>query len=171
MRPSVRNPILYFYCVENGLGFLYCIESAWKKWPKIWHADVSRWLTLSKWILLLVWSVRVYGIWWLCICWQITWNKIWPFGFFFLNLSPRSSLPTLKCDATRPRRASRACVKPFLFPVKSRRSLADFNTESILCCLAQRVIWQFCCIIIKIKCCLLCFVAGAMSMCVEIRET
>ena len=37
-----------------------------------------------------------------------------------------------------------------LFPVKSRRSLADFNTESIVCCLAQRVIWQFCCIIIKI---------------------
>ena len=33
---------------------------------------------------------------------------------------------------------------------KSRRSLADFNTESIVCCLAQRVIWQFCCIIIKI---------------------
>ena len=41
---------------------------------------------------------------------------------------------------TRPHRAGRACVKPFLFPVKSRRSLADFNTESIVCCLAQRVI-------------------------------
>ena len=72
---------------------------------------------------------------------------------------------------TRPHRVGRACVKPFLLPVKSRRSLADFNTESIVCCLAQRVIWQFCCIIIKIYCCLLWFVAGAMSMCVEIRET
>ena len=82
--------------------------------------------------------------------------------------SPRSSS---NFGETRPRRADRACVKPVLFPVKSRRSLADFNTESIVCCLAQRVIWQFCCIIIKIQCCLLWFVAGAMSMCVEIRET
>ena len=31
----------------HGLGFVYCIQSAWKKWPTIWHADVSRWLTLS----------------------------------------------------------------------------------------------------------------------------
>ena len=42
----------------HGLGFVYCIQSAWKKWPTIWHADVSRWLTLSihgcLWILLLV---------------------------------------------------------------------------------------------------------------------
>ena len=76
MRSSVRPTI-------HGLGFVYCIQSAWKKWPTIWHADVSRWLTLSihgcLWILLLVClSVRlfVYGIFrWLCICWQITWNK------------------------------------------------------------------------------------------------
>ena len=51
MRPSVRPTI-------HGLGFVYCIQSAWKKWPTIWHADVSRWLTLSihgcLWILLLV---------------------------------------------------------------------------------------------------------------------
>ena len=43
---------------HHGLGFVYCIQSAWKKWPTIWHADVSRWLTLSihgcLWILLLV---------------------------------------------------------------------------------------------------------------------
>ena len=42
----------------------------------------------------------------------------------FANLSPRSSS---NFGETRPRRAGRACVKPFLFPVKSRRSLADFN--------------------------------------------
>ena len=51
MRSSVRPTI-------HGLGFVYCIQSAWKKWPTIWHADVSRWLTLSihgcLWILLLV---------------------------------------------------------------------------------------------------------------------
>ena len=51
MRSSVRPTI-------HGLGFGYCIQSAWKKWPTIWHADVSRWLTLSihgcLWILLLV---------------------------------------------------------------------------------------------------------------------
>ena len=51
MRSSVRPTI-------HGLGFVYCIQSAWKKWPIIWHADVSRWLTLSihgcLWILLLV---------------------------------------------------------------------------------------------------------------------
>ena len=40
MRSSVRPTI-------HGLGFVYCIQSAWKKWPTIWHADVSRWLTLS----------------------------------------------------------------------------------------------------------------------------
>ena len=49
MRSSVRPTI-------HGLGFVYCIQSAWKKWPTIWHADVSRWLTLSihgcLWILL-----------------------------------------------------------------------------------------------------------------------
>ena len=51
MRSSVRPTI-------HGLGFVYCIQSAWKKWPTIWHADVARWLTLSihgcLWILLLV---------------------------------------------------------------------------------------------------------------------
>ena len=40
MHSSVRPTI-------HGLGFVYCIQSAWKKWPTIWHADVSRWLTLS----------------------------------------------------------------------------------------------------------------------------
>ena len=34
MRSSVRPTI-------HGLGFVYCIQSAWKKWPTIWHADVS----------------------------------------------------------------------------------------------------------------------------------
>ena len=51
MHSSVRPTI-------HGLGFVYCIQSAWKKWPTIWYADVSRWLTLSihgcLWILLLV---------------------------------------------------------------------------------------------------------------------
>ena len=82
MRSSVRPTI-------HGLGFVYCIQSAWKKWLTIWHADVSRWLTLSihgcLWMLMDIvvgLSVRpsvrlfVYGIFrWLCICWQITWNK------------------------------------------------------------------------------------------------
>ena len=76
-------------------------------------------------------------------------SKSYLFEMRFANMSPRSSS---NFGETRPHRAGRACVKPFLFPVKSRRkrSLADFNTESIVCCLAQRVIWQFCCIIIKI---------------------
>ena len=69
------------------------------------------------------------------------------FYFYFANLSPRSS-PNF--GETRPHRVGRTCVKPFLFPVKSRCSLADFNKESIVCCLAQCVIWQFCWIIIKI---------------------
>ena len=69
------------------------------------------------------------------------------FEMRFANLSPRSSS---NFGETRLHRDGRACVKPFLFPVKSRRSLADFNTESTVCCLAQRVIWQFCCMIIKI---------------------
>ena len=43
-----------------------------------------------------------------------------------------------------------ACATTFLIPNKPRRGLADFNTESIMCCLTQRMIWQFCCIIIKI---------------------
>ena len=51
MHSSVRPTI-------HGLGFVYCIQIAWKKWPTIWHADISRWLTLSihgcLWILLLV---------------------------------------------------------------------------------------------------------------------
>ena len=44
-------------------------------------------------------------------------------------------------------------VKPAahgLFPVKPWRGLDDFNMESIMCCLTQRVIWQFCCTIFKI---------------------
>ena len=98
---------------------------------------------------------------------------------FCISIVSKMSKSYLKCDSRICHREAhptlvkpdRACVKPVLFPVKSRRSLADFNTESIVCCLAQRVIWQFCCIIIKIQCCLLWFVAGAMSMCVEIRET
>ena len=72
MRSSVRPTI-------HGLGFVYCIQSAWKKWPTIWHADVSRWLTLSVhgclWILLLVClsvHLSVYSFTaifrWLCIC-------------------------------------------------------------------------------------------------------
>ena len=75
MRSSVRPTI-------HGLGFVYCIQSAWKKWPTIWHADVS---TQHSWMLMDIvvgLSVRpsvrlfVYGIFrWLCICWQITWNK------------------------------------------------------------------------------------------------
>ena len=40
MRSSVRPTI-------HGLGFVYCIQSAWKKWLTIWHADVSRWLTFG----------------------------------------------------------------------------------------------------------------------------
>ena len=91
MRSSVRPTI-------HGLGFVYCIQSAWKKWPTIWHADVSRWLTLSihgcLWILLLVClsvHLSVYGIFrWLCICWQITWNKwhkIW-----HADVSPQPTL-------------------------------------------------------------------------------
>ena len=59
------------------------------------------------------------------------------FEMRFANLSPRRSS---NFGETRPHRAGRACVKPFLFPVKSGRSLADFNTESIVCCLAQRLI-------------------------------
>ena len=60
--------IVVISCVRpsvHGLGFVYCIQSAWKKWPTIWHADVSRWLTLSihgcLWILLLV-HLSVCGI-------------------------------------------------------------------------------------------------------------
>ena len=81
--------------------------------------------------------------------------------FVFLLCRKCQNLSYLKCDSRISHReahptlvkrgcAGLACVKPFLFSVKSRRSLADFNTEFIVCCLAQRVIWQFCCIIIKI---------------------
>ena len=81
-----------------------------------------------------------------CISIVLKMSKSYLFEMLFANLSPRRSS---NFGETRPRRAGRACVNPFLFPVKSRRSLADFNTESIVCCLAQRVIWQFCCIMIK----------------------
>ena len=60
MRSTVRPTI-------HGLGFVYCIQSAWKKWPM----DIVVGLSVRP-------SVRlfVYGIFrWLCICWQITWNK------------------------------------------------------------------------------------------------
>ena len=70
MRSSVRPTI-------HGLGFVYCIQSAWKKWPTIWHADVSRWLTLSihgcLWILLLV-------------CLSVHLSVCSFFSFFFLRL-------------------------------------------------------------------------------------
>ena len=51
VRPSVQPSM--------GLGlYIAYRQSAWKQWPTIWHADVSRWLTLSihgcLWILLLV---------------------------------------------------------------------------------------------------------------------
>ena len=72
MRSSFRPTI-------HGLGFVYCIQSAWKKWPTIWHADVSRWLTLSThgclWILLLV-CLSVH----LSVC---SFTLVQPFGFFF----------------------------------------------------------------------------------------
>ena len=46
MRSSVRPTI-------HGLGFVYCIQSAWKKWPTIWHADVSRLAyTQHSWMLM-----------------------------------------------------------------------------------------------------------------------
>ena len=72
MRSSVRPTI-------HGLGFVYCIQSAWKKWPTIWHADVSRWLTLRihgcLWILLLVCPSICLGFF---FCFF--------FAFFFLRL-------------------------------------------------------------------------------------
>ena len=75
MRSSVRPTI-------HGLGFVYCIQSAWKKWPTIWHADVSRWLTLSihgcLWILLLV-CLSVH----LSVC---SFTLVQPFGFFWVFL-------------------------------------------------------------------------------------
>ena len=88
-------------------------------------------------------SVRIL----FCISIVSKMSKSYLFEMRFANLSPRSSS---NFGETRPRRADRACVKTFLFPVKSRRSFVDFNTESIVCWLAQRVIWQFCCMIIKI---------------------
>ena len=67
-------------CVTiNDIELNYCIQSAWKKWPTIWHADVSRWLTLSihgcLWILLLV-CLSVH----LSVC---SFTLVQPFGFFF----------------------------------------------------------------------------------------
>ena len=56
MRSSVRPTI-------HGLGFVYCIQSAWKKWPTIWHADVSRWLTFGFfgvfWLFFLIFFSKV----------------------------------------------------------------------------------------------------------------
>ena len=79
MRSSVRPTI-------HGLGFVYCIQSAWKKWPTnlaCWCIQMA--YTQHSWMLMDIvvgLSVRpsvrlfVYGIFrWLCICWQITWNK------------------------------------------------------------------------------------------------
>ena len=108
-------------------------------------------------------SIRPLTRIWFCISIVSKMSKSELFEKQFVNLSPRSS-----CDFGE---TGRACGTTFLLPVKPRRGLADFSTESIVCCLTQHVIWQFCCIIIKIQCCLLWFVAGVMSMCVEIRET
>ena len=42
--------------LEVGDGFWYCGQITWKKKSIIWHADVTRWLTLvrhqSRWVLL-----------------------------------------------------------------------------------------------------------------------
>ena len=77
MRSSVRPTI-------HWLGFVYCIQSAWKKWHTIWHADVSRWLTLSihgcLWILLLV-CLSVH----LSVC---SFTLVQPFGVFFCVFFP-----------------------------------------------------------------------------------
>ena len=64
------------------------------------------------------------------------------FEMWFANLQPRNSYNFGE--------TGRTCAKTFLFPVKMRRCLDDFSAESIVCCLAQRTIWQFCCMIIKI---------------------
>ena len=75
MRSSVRPTI-------HGLGFVYCIQSAWKKLA-CWCIQMAYTQHSSMLMDIVVGrsvrpSVRlfVYGIFrWLCICWQITWNK------------------------------------------------------------------------------------------------
>ena len=102
---------------------------------------------------------------------------------FCISIVSKMSKSYLKCDSQIcHREAHPTLVKPgragptahawsqFCF-LSSRDVVWLISTQNPSCCLAQRVIWQFCCIIIKIQCCLLWFVAGAMSMCVEIRET
>ena len=84
-----RNPILYFYCVENVEILV------------VWNA-IREFVTEK--LIQLWWNPAAYA-----------WSH-----FCFLS----------SCDDVH--------------------GLADFNTESIMCCLRQCVIWQFCCIIIKI---------------------
>ena len=85
MHSSVRPTI-------RGLGFVYCRQSAWKKWLTIWHADVSRWLTLSihgcLWILLLVClSVHlfVYGIF-RCQCMSLE-EKVYILAYWCIQIT------------------------------------------------------------------------------------
>ena len=98
--------------------------------------------------------------------------------FVFLLCRKYRNLSYLKCDSRICHREAhptlvkrgRACVKPFLFPVKSRRGLADFNTESIVLpcttCDLTVLLHNYENLML-----LLWFVAGAMSMCVEIWAT
>ena len=93
------------------------------------------------------------------------------FVFYFYFFCKCRNLSYLKCYSRICHREAnailakpgRACAKIFMFPVKPRRCLADFNAESIVSCLRQRDLTGFFCIIIKIGCCL--------SMRVEIRDT
>ena len=79
MRSSVRPTI-------HGLGFVYCIQSAWKKWPTIWHADVSRWLTLriqytcgyGGYLLPLLAAHSSF----FCACWWSSTERSWPLVLF-----------------------------------------------------------------------------------------
>ena len=54
-----------------GLGFGYCGQIAWKKWPTIWHAYISRSLTLGchrrLWLIL---SIRPAVSIWVCWGWD-----------------------------------------------------------------------------------------------------
>ena len=65
-----------------------------------------------------------------------------------------------------------AVTMPFPFPVKPHHGLDGFSTESLICCLMQRVIWQFLLhnyqnIIWLVVICCWCH---AMSMSVDIHE-